>query len=411
MRISTNMLFTAGVSGMNQQSAAALKLTEQISLSKRIVTPADDPVAAAQALQVQQAQDINSQFAANIGSAQSVLSLEDTQMSTITDLFGRFKELTVEASASGISASSRNAIAVELRGRFDQLVGIANATDGTGQYLFSGYKGSTQPFAGSVDGLLANPASDITYQGDDGQRTLAISPSHQLAITDSGADVFMRIPTGNGYFTTSYAGTNAGTGVVSTGTVTDSAVWNSANKPLTVHFSVAAGTTTYDVVDGLGTTLSTGNAYTANQPLTLPGINVTVSGSPANGDSFVIQSSSTQSMFRSLADLIGALENPATGAAANAKYQVDVASASANLDQAGTNIQRVISAIGARMNEATSQDTLNGDLKLQYAQTLSSLQDLDYTQALTDLTRTQTILQAAQKSFAAVSNLSLFNYI
>jgi len=413
MRISTNMIYTAGVNGINQQTAASLKLSQQLSSMLRILTPSDDPVAAAQVLQVQQAKDINAQFATNIGSAQSTLSLEETQLSSTTDLLGRIKELTVDAANSANSASSRNTIAAELRSRFNQLVGTGNSTDGTGQYLFSGYMGNTQPFAGSVDGLLANPTSDITYRGDDGQRTLEISPSNQLAISDSGANVFMRIPSGNGYFTTNYAAANTGTGTVSTGTVTDPAAWSStANKPLSVNFSVAGGVTSYAVVDSVGTSLATG-PYIANQAIALPGqgISITVSGAPANGDQFTIQASSSQSIFRSLANLIGALENPATGPAANAKYQVDVANAAVSLDQAGTNIQRVISALGARQNAADSQASLNGDLKLQYAKTLSSLQDLDYTQAISDLTQKQTALEAAQKSFTAVTKLSLFNYI
>ena len=47
----------------------------------------------------------------------------------------------------------------------------------------------------------------------------------------------------------------------------------------------------------------------------------------------------------------------------------------------------------------------------QYQQTLSDLQDLDYAQAISDFTRQQVALEAAQKSFVAISGLSLFKYI
>lgn len=443
MRISTNMIFDAGVAGINRQTAATLKLSQQLATGRRIVTPADDPVGAAQALQVQQAKDINAQFATNLDNATSALGLEDTQLSTLNDIFGRIKTLTVQAGNSMLVAADRAAIAVELRARFEDLVNIANSTDGTGQHLFSGYMGSTQPFAGSVDGLLAAPGSEITYLGDDGQRTLAVSPSSQLAISDSGKDVFMRIAAGNGYFTTNYAAGNTGGGVINAGTVTDPAAWNSASnsKDLKVQFWVdtagvlgTANATYYDLVDdvtgrslytdtasttGLGGTYT--HAYLPNQAITFSGlaapyndfgISVTASGAPASGDSFAIQASSSRSMFRTLADLIGTLErSTTTGVAVQAKYQVDIGNALINLEQSSDNILRVRVAVGSRLNEVESQQSLNGDLNLQYAQTLSSIQDLDYVKAISDLTQKQTQLEAAQKSFTAVSKLSLFNYI
>ena len=63
--------------------------------------------------------------------------------------------------------------------------------------------------------------------------------------------------------------------------------------------------------------------------------------------------------------------------------------------------------LGSRMNELESLGYLNQDLSLQYQQTLSKLQDLDYAKAVTDLTRKQIELEAAQQSFAKVSQLSL----
>lgn len=413
MRISTNMIYNAGVSSMNEQIAAALKLQQQIATGRRIATPADDPVAAAQALQVQQAQDINSQYATNLSNAKSALGIEETQLATLDDIFGRIKELTVQAGNSVLSADNRAAIAVELRARFDELLGIANATDGKGEYIFSGYMGDTQPFVGSVDGLLGTPGSEITYLGDDGQRTLEITPSNLLAISDSGNDVFKRIPAGNGTFTTDYAAGNTGSGVISVGTVTDPAAWNAyANKPLTVSFAVAGPVTTYTVTDSAAAVVAAGT-YVPNQAITPAGLGVSVmvSGAPANGDSFTIAASSSKSVFRSLADLIGTLERPITGAASEAQYRIDIGTALVEMDQAADTAFRVRTLVGTRLNAVTSQNNVNGDLKLQYSETLSNLVDIDYTQALSDLTRRQTNLEAAQKSFSALTKLSLFDYL
>ena len=138
---------------------------------------------------------------------------------------------------------------------------------------------------------------------------------------------------------------------------------------------------------------------------------VVLTGAPANGDSFSVAPSSSQSVFVTLAKLIGALEAPSGTPAANARLGNETGFALTNLDQGMDNILRVRAQIGARLAETESLGNLNEDLKLQYQQTLSQLQDLDYAKAIADLTRKQTDLQAAQQSFARISQLSLFNYL
>ncbi len=76
-----------------------------------------------------------------------------------------------------------------------------------------------------------------------------------------------------------------------------------------------------------------------------------------------------------------------------------------------SSMMRSQTSIGTRLNELDQLDTQAGDRALQIAQASSGLQDLDYAAALSDLSRQQLTLQAAQKSFQQVSNLSLFNYI
>ena len=61
--------------------------------------------------------------------------------------------------------------------------------------------------------------------------------------------------------------------------------------------------------------------------------------------------------------------------------------------------------------ELDSAGGANEDRGLQYAQSLSQLQDLDYSRALSDFSRQQLALDAAQKSFVKISGLSLFNYL
>ncbi len=67
--------------------------------------------------------------------------------------------------------------------------------------------------------------------------------------------------------------------------------------------------------------------------------------------------------------------------------------------------------IGSQLVEVEQLGFIGSDLDLQYATTLSNLQDLDYNEAISRLTQQQTYLQAAQQSFLKTTGLSLFNYL
>ena len=71
----------------------------------------------------------------------------------------------------------------------------------------------------------------------------------------------------------------------------------------------------------------------------------------------------------------------------------------------------VRASVGARLKEIDVLDVAGQDRDIQFQQTLSSLQDLDYVKAVTTLSQQKTALDAAQLSFSKISGLSLFNYL
>jgi flagellar hook-associated protein 3 FlgL len=81
------------------------------------------------------------------------------------------------------------------------------------------------------------------------------------------------------------------------------------------------------------------------------------------------------------------------------------------MDAAQDSISRVQSGVGSRMVEVETQQNINGDLALQYDETLSRLEDADYAKVVSDLSQQKLFLEAAQQSFLKVSNLSLFNFL
>ena len=400
MRVSTNSVYELGVASILQQQEGMLKTQQQVSTGRRILTPADDPVAAARALDVTQAESLNTQYARNRNNAKSSLGLAESVLQGVTTLIHDVRTVALNAGNPTLVDNDRASLATELRGRLDELIGLANSADGAGEYLFSGYQGRTKPFA--------QTAAGAQYSGDQGQRLIQAAASRQIAVSDSGTDVFERIKNGNGVFVTTAAAANSGSGVISPGTVVTPASLTGHNYQITF----AAGATTYNVVDTTtATTLSTANPYTSGNSISFDGLQFELQGTPAGGDQFTVAPSTNQSLFKTLGDLIAVVAAPVSGQNGSAKLSNGLNSALLNLDRGLDNILGIRAAIGTRLQEV---DTLQGageDLAMQYQQTLSQLQDVDFAKALSELSRQQVYLEAAQKSFVKVSSLSLFDYV
>jgi flagellar hook-associated protein 3 FlgL len=110
--------------------------------------------------------------------------------------------------------------------------------------------------------------------------------------------------------------------------------------------------------------------------------------------------------------LITTLNNGvASGAAAKAGYQTELNATSASFDRGLDQILTTRASVGIRLQELDSVQQTTEDMNLHYSEDLSRLQDLDYAQALSDLSHKQFSLEAAQKSFVAMTNLKLFDFL
>ncbi len=400
MRISSGSVFDTNVNMLNQQQTTLLHTNQQVSSGRRMLTPADDPAASANVLQVAQADGSNTQYTTNRNAAKSSLGLTEAVLQSVTTVIHDAKEMAVEAGNGALSPDDRKSIATALQGRLDELIALANSTDGTGNYLFSGFQGKTIPFI--------NTAAGVQYMGDDGQRKVQVSSSRQMPISDSGAEIFMRVRSGNGKFVSEASENNTGSASVGQGSVTDPRQLTGTGY--TLNFT---SPTSYDVTDSHGWVVSQDNHYGDNESIILPGMQISMMGTPAAGDTFTVSMSANEGLFKTMADLITALKttNPLGEATTSGQLTSSLSKAMSGLDQGLDRVLTVRAALGARMNELDSLQATGEDLGLQYKQTLSTLQDLDYNKAISDLNRQTTSLTAAQKSFKQVAELSMFNYM
>jgi flagellar hook-associated protein 3 FlgL len=115
-------------------------------------------------------------------------------------------------------------------------------------------------------------------------------------------------------------------------------------------------------------------------------------------------------IFATLSNLVTLLNTPLTPAT-QAAFSAGIATGIDSMKTGLDNVLNVRASVGSKLHELDSLDNAGADRSLQYSKSLSDLQDLDYASALSDLSKNQTIMEAAQKSFVAVTSLSLFDFM
>jgi flagellar hook-associated protein 3 FlgL len=401
MRISTNQIFRTGTGNLMEGQSKLFKTQNQLGSGKRFLSAQDDPIAAAQTALTSQALGVNTQYTDNQGNASQQLAFEEDRLKSVVESVQYIMEQTIAAGNASYSDSQREFFAKDLEHQLEFLLSVANSKDANGYYLFSGYQGNTQPFQRMTSG-------NIEYVGDDGQRLMQVEASRQIAVSDSGRDIFERNLTGNGTFAMEAASTNGGTGVLTGGSVTNITAWT--GNTYEIKFTSATDYT-IDTVPTSGSPAS--GTYTPGVAITgIPGISFSISGEPATGDTFTVKPNTEQSIFTTLQNLIKAFSTDVDGnSVAKARVQNTINAEMNNLNRILENVSTVQASIGLRCKELDALTDASSALDLHYREHLSNLRDLDYAEAISRFMQEQMQLEAAQSSFAQISRLNLFNYL
>lgn len=424
MRISSAQLFQTGLDSINSQQSDLLHIFQQIGSGQRMVTPGDDPLAAAQVINISQAQAMNQRFAQNRAVARSDLALEENTLNSVTLLLQDVKTRLLEAGNGTLSDADRQTLADVLAHARSTLLGLANTTDGNGRYLFSGSRAEVRPF----------DEDSGHYAGDDGQRPIQVDATRRLAGADTGMDVFGRAAPGVLRFVTRAgaghglpaADTNTGTGVIGSASVVDAgavvpgyryeirfvdtdsyviAIQDVQGQPIPydpiVHDPYPDWSQPFDYQPG------------ASNIVRLPfGVDVQISGQPAAGDTFGVAAAQQENMnvFHVLDAMIDALGQPlSANERAQAALQNTLASSLQRVDLVYDNVLTVRASVGARLNELEALDDNGAQRNLDYRGQLSALKDLDYYTATTQLELRRSALEAAALAFQRIQGLSLFS--
>lgn len=116
-------------------------------------------------------------------------------------------------------------------------------------------------------------------------------------------------------------------------------------------------------------------------------------------------------LFANLQDTIDLLSTPITDDATQQAFSNGLADSIKNMQASLDQVLIVRADLGSKLNELDTLDNTGSDMNLQYKASISNLQDLDYTEALSELAKKTTILEAAQKSYVQTSQISLFSFL
>lgn len=173
MRISTQMMYQQNMRGITDSQSKWMGYGEQMSTGQRVNRPSDDPIAASQAVVLSQAQSQNSQFTLARSFATQKASLEDSVLSQVTTSISAVQEKIIYAGNGTLNDDDRMSLAADLKGLRDQLMNLANSTDGNGRFIFAGYKTESPAFDSETGDYLGG--NDPIYQQVDSARNMMIS--------------------------------------------------------------------------------------------------------------------------------------------------------------------------------------------------------------------------------------------
>ena len=397
-RISSVQQFQQGIDNILRQQERLNETQMQLATGKKINKPSDDPSAATQLVKLSGLKSNTQQYDRNIDAARNQLELQESVLSNVSNVLQRVRELVVQANNATQSNESRAAIADELYNRIDELLQYANTKDPDGEYIFSGFNARTPAYVKSGDGYV--------YQGDQGERYLQVSEDTQIAVRNSGEDIFRGALNGDGRFILVTPEANQGNALVKMSSTSSATL-----DDYTLTFSAGAGDAlTYEVIDGEGNSLTNGN-YEAGGAITFNGITLEISGSPTAGDRYSVNQSSKQDLFASVRAIADSLAAPISSAAAYAKETNDLGQSLATLDESIIHLQSKRTTVGNRLELLDNRSDENAAVFVRLEKQISELQDLDFAEAVSRLNLQSTALQAAQQSYVRIQGLSLFNYL
>jgi flagellar hook-associated protein 3 FlgL len=186
MRITSNMMASQQLAGLQINMAALQKAQQQVSTGKRLSSASEDPSATMSIMQSGSSLRALEQYRTSVQSATSRLGIEDAALQQLGDLVSRVKVLGVQASGDTATAQTRTMANTEIQQVFNDIVAIGN-TKYNNEYLFGGEQNTVEPFAATGAGATL----DYTTTNPQGQRAIGIGDGQTLTPNHTGTQMLV----------------------------------------------------------------------------------------------------------------------------------------------------------------------------------------------------------------------------
>jgi flagellar hook-associated protein 3 FlgL len=411
MRLSHNMIYKNNLNSILNNQQEVNKAQEQVTTQKRVLSASDDPSAMARALLYGDKIQTNEQYTKNLTMLKSRLDTQEGVLENIKDSLTRAHVLTVQAGNGALTKPDRAALSEELSAIKTAVLDLMNSKSEDGRYIFSGYQDNTKTF--SYD----STSGRYSYDGDQGQHKIKVAEGVEIKSSDNGFDVFESVE--------QRLNVVSNTGLTVTGGISSASVYVKEQGPFdqfhkanynpdptapagsnTFTLDMTAGTpNSYNLRQG-GTVIQTGN-FTGTK-IEIAGMEFGIDVVATGTVEFELESPKKDNVLNTLDDLVAALTN---NNIADTDYRQVLADSMIGIENAKNLVSQTQSGLGGRLNTATRITEANSDLDTNNKLAKAELVELDMAEAITELTKHETALQASQATFGRLSNLSLLDYI
>lgn len=406
MRISTNQLFDRSIQQILDNQGDLSDLQRQLSTGKKILRPSDDPVGAAQVVRLTEELARIDQYKTNNTLLKNSLNQEEAILQSVTDSVLRARQLTVQAGSGINDDQDRQALGVEIGQIRDQVFDLMNSRNADGEYIFAGNQSDSPAFIFDPNAA----GNQYIFQGDTGQNKIQLSNTVTVESGDSGFDVFENV------LARLDADITGGTAASSLRITQQGAFdtfhqnnYDTVTPANNLYRGTVNGAANQINFINVGTAAPAGSvSFVSGEPFTFNGMEITVTGAAGDTVEFTLQQPEKKNLAQTLDDLFVALNDPNIS---DGDYAEAIDSALIGIDNGFDSVSNANAAIGGRLNVAESVEQSNLDLEIANKEARSEIEDVDYAEAISELSKQETSLQAAQATFSRVTQLSLFDFI
>nr|WP_320113734.1 flagellar hook-associated protein FlgL [uncultured Desulfuromonas sp.] len=153
----------------------------QEATGKKLNRPSDDPAAIRPVLSSRSQIRATDRYISSLSTAIDRLDNQDSYLDQVENLMVSAKEVTINAINGAMSDVDLNSLADQISYIKEEMLSVANAQVG-GQYIFAGFLEDTQPFVQNGD--------IVSYQGDGETKQLESAPGEYIATNLAGSQIF-----------------------------------------------------------------------------------------------------------------------------------------------------------------------------------------------------------------------------